>query len=503
MSENKLEEHIKRWEQISQEEGKTSESAGKYYDQHILPYVKEAFINNSKHLLKEKEYDGLILTVGRSPEPQILSLCAIARESTKVGLLYTQAADDSLNRIFEGMGWQHSEVFDRARRIDGSNTTEIYSTIMELYSGWEKCTETNEPMKIAVGITGGKKVMASAAAMAGAILGADIYYVDTDEKNKLNKPVPGSEYLRLLDNPYTVFGDLEVRKAEELYRRHDYAGAHRIFEQLEGQVRTPNQVAVYTAYKLLCATYEAWDNLDIEEATNSLKELLEILDQYSSLSGLVPLHNFKEKFYAQKEALEHLNCIFKKGNEQRALSTPCGFHVAFTIYHNALRRKEQGKLDIACLILYRLLEWIGQHRLAIYDIDTNEPEYSSSGKKEPELLCLYKEKRRNAYKSAGKKLDSIPTALPDKIALADGFHILDALDDAIVTEKPNLQWGELLGRLETRNQSIFAHGMKKVDTGDFEKFKSTVEGLFKKTQKIAKIKFETFDEQHQFIVPFP
>ena len=509
MKKTELERRIEEWEQLSQKRGKTSNEAGEYYDEHILPSVKERFVEKSKLVLRQKTYDGLILTVGRSPEPQILSICAIAGKSTRVGLLYTEAANDSLNRIFKGMDWQYSDVFDRAHRIDGSDTTEIYRTIMELYREWEKYAESDEP-KIAVGITGGKKVMASAAALAGATLRADIYYVDTDEKNKLNKPVPGSEYLRLLDNPYTVFGDLEVQKAKDLYERYDYAGARHIFEQLEEQVRTPDQVAGYKAYKLLCATYEKWDNLDIGEETGSskeLRELLEILGQYPSLPELVPLQNLKKKLRAQKEALEHLRGIFKKGNEQSALSSSVGFHFAFMLYHSALRREAQGKLDMACLILYRLLEWIGQYHLAKYDIDTSQPNYSKTGVDEAELLCQYKAKKKNAYKSAKKKLDSPPTALPiDKIALADGFHILDALDDEIVTQNPVLRWGRFLGRLEVRNQSIFAHGLKRINKDDFEGFKSLVEELFKKAQEIAEIDTtdaDVFKKQHKFISPLP
>ena len=497
MNENELKKHIEEWEQLGFEKGKNSNQAGEYYDEHILPYVKEVFDKGSKCLLKGKKYDGLILTVGGSPEPQILSICAIAGPSTKVGLLYTQAANDSLNRIFEGMGWQHSDVFDRARRIDGSNTSKIYSAIMELYREWEKCTETDEPMKIAVGITGGKKVMASAAAMAGAILGADLYYVDTDDKNKLNKPVPGSEYLRLLDNPYIVFGDLEVRKAEELYRRHDYAGAHRIFQQLEGQVRTPNQVAVYTAYKLLCATYEAWDHLDMSSAKQHLDGLLGILERFSSEIGLVPLHRFKEVFAKQQKALECLEDIFEAqesvSERLDALRMDCGFHFPFMLYHSALRRKEQGKFDMACLIFYRLLEWVGQHRLAMRGIDTSEPNYSSLCIDETTLLDKYNEKRKIIKR--GKVL-----SLPDPIALIDGFLVLAALKDEIIADK---QLPRILGQTEIRNQCVYAHGMKTVSPDKLEPFRKTVKEKFEQAQNLANIDANTISEQHEFIVPFP
>ena len=483
-------EHVENWVEISQKHGKTSNAAGEYYDKHILPHVKEKFIE--KNSPEEDKYDGLILTVGGSPEPVILSISAI--KSKKIGLICTKGRKKSIDRIVKQTHLQPSDLISAGCEVDGGNTIEIYQAIMDFYTKW------NEPKKIALGITGGTKVMSSVAAMAGAILGADIYYVDTNAKNKLNKPVPCSEYLRRLSNPYTVFGDFEIGKAKQLFERHDYAGTRGIFHQLKSKVGDANKAKIYEAYEYLCTAYEAWDNLDIDEAKTSLDQLVEILEQFDRLEGLRPLQGLKSRLKNQIRALEIL-LQFRK-DEGLALKATDGFHFAFMLYHNALRRAQQGKYDIACLILYRLLEWIEQHRLAIIGIDTKEPDYSQSGKKLEELFCLYREKRNNAYKSA-KKPDSAPAALPDKIALVEGFLILDALDDDIVTKDKKLQWGPLLGKLEIRNQSIFAHGMKKIGEEEFENFKSIVDDLFKKAKKLAAIDTDTYDEQHKFIAPLP
>ena len=61
---DEFDEHVEKWVQISQTHGKTSNKAGKYYDQYILPRVKEAFVANNS---PPQEYDGLILTVGGVP----------------------------------------------------------------------------------------------------------------------------------------------------------------------------------------------------------------------------------------------------------------------------------------------------------------------------------------------------------------------------------------------------------------------------------------------------
>ena len=133
--------------------------------------VKKTFINKHKKLPKRK-YDGLILTVGMSPEPLILSILAL--EPKRVGFLYTEETNHLLERIQQEIDLDINQLVDSSRKIDGSNTTEIYEKIMELYTNWDT------PASLAVDITGGNRSMVSGAAMAGAVLGADIYYVDNE-----------------------------------------------------------------------------------------------------------------------------------------------------------------------------------------------------------------------------------------------------------------------------------------------------------------------------------
>ena len=481
MQKAEFDKFVKEWKGMSYNSSDEKAAASTFYDEHIFPYVKKAFINNPTNR-QDKKYDGLILPLGYSPEPLILSILAI--DPKRVGLLYTQETERLLQRIQDETQLRFDRLYKR--KIDGSSTVDVYTAIMELYEEWER------PANLAVDITGGKKSMVGGAAMAAAALGADIYYVD-NTKFTQGKPEPGSEYLSLLDNPYTVFGDLEVEKAKGLYDRYDYAGAARIFNELESQVQTNdlNQAKVYEAYKLLCATYEAWDNLDVGSAKTNLDQLLDILDRFRSLSGLEPLRDYKHILDKQKEALKYLEKIFN--NARLALGTPGGFHFAFMLYHGALRREAQGKLDIACLLLYRLLEWISQHRLALYGIDTSEPDYSKSGLETTELTERYKEKRK-IYKIPGE------ATLPTPIALINGFLILEALEDDIVED---LKWSALKGQVEIRNLCIYIHGMRKVSEGSLKAFKSTVEALFEKAQGIARIDADTCNEQHKFIIPLP
>ena len=480
MQKSEFDARVEEWKKMDYNSFDEKKTTSTFYDEHIFPFVKETFVKNPRNH-QNKEYDGLILPLGYSPEPLILSILAI--KPKRVGLLYTNETEKLLPRI-QGETALTLDQLDKLK-IDGSSTADVYKAIMELYDKWKR------PTNIAVDITGGKKSMVGGAAMAGAVLGADIFYVD-NTKFTQGKPEPGSEYLSLLDNPYTVFGDLEVEKARDLYNRHDYAGAQRIFDQFSKHVGNPDLIIVYEAYGLLCAIYEAWDNLDFENAINSIIDLHGILGRISS-ERLAYLSVFQPRLLNHKTALECLQAI---ADEKPALSITDSFHFAFMLYHSALRRENQGKLDMACLLLYRLLEWIGQHRLELYGINSSEPDYSKSGRDPDDLLKEYKTKRKGLYSKDKKNIES----LPSPIALIDGFLVLDALEDDIVD---GLRWGALRGQVDMRNKNIFAHGINKISPDNYKKFKATVEQLFQKAQEIENIDAKDFNEQHQFIAPLP
>lgn len=477
----KFDELIKEWKNMDRTTVEMQAAASTFYDEKVFPLVKETFVNKLENK-PLKEYDALILPVGFSPEPLILSILAI--NPKRIGLLYTPNTETLLQRIQEETNLTLGQI--QTREIDGSNIVMVYEAIMKLYEEWKR------PTNIAVDITGGKKSMVSGVTMAGAVLGADIYYIDNYRYLRdLSKPEPGSEYLSLLDNPYTVFGDLEVEKAKDLYKGHDYAGAKRVFDELKQQVRDLSKASTYEAYGLLCAAYEAWDNLDIDKAKNHLENLLKQLNQFSLSAALTELRACRSRLDEQKKVLECLLGFIN--NEELALASPDGFHFAFTLYHNALRREAEGKLNTACLILYRLLEWVEQHRLhENYEINTSKPDYSKID--QGTVFKRYGEKRKDMYGDLDR------STLPNPIGLVDGFLVLYALQDDIVE---GLNWRRFHHHVGLRNQTIYAHGMCMIKEPDFNLFKSTVEERFRKAQALAGIEATTFNEQHKFIAPLP
>ena len=187
-----FDELVKEWKNMDRSKAIT------YYDQKIFPLVKEKF---NKDNGPDKQYEGLILTVGFSVQPLILSIGAISPQ--RIGLLYTPATAHLCSQIQTETAYTSGSV--DCCEIDGSNPNGIYETIWELRfsENWENFEN------IAVDITGGKNAMAAGAGLAASVIPADIYYVDSDSYlPDFRMPEPGSEYLRRLESPFesTAYG---------------------------------------------------------------------------------------------------------------------------------------------------------------------------------------------------------------------------------------------------------------------------------------------------------
>ena len=118
---------VEKWEKMDYNSSDEKKAASTFYDEYIFPFVKETFVNNPENR-PNKEYDGLILPLGYSPEPLILSILAIKPE--RVGLLYTNETEKLLPRIQEETVLTLDQL-DKLK-IDGSSTLDVYKAIMEL-----------------------------------------------------------------------------------------------------------------------------------------------------------------------------------------------------------------------------------------------------------------------------------------------------------------------------------------------------------------------------------
>ena len=112
--------------------------------------------------------------------------------------LYTPEVQGFIERIQNQTGFTPAQT--DLLQIDGTDVKGIYDKT------WRFSRDNlGEFKNIAVDITEGKTSMAAGAALAAAVIPADICYVDTDNYlTKFRIPEPGSEYMRILEGPDTL-----------------------------------------------------------------------------------------------------------------------------------------------------------------------------------------------------------------------------------------------------------------------------------------------------------
>jgi len=442
------------------------EVAEAFYLDRIMPLLKEVFVEREGHKV-HREYEGLIMSVGDSYPPLVLSVVTL--RPRRVCFLYTEQTEPYLDTIVILTGLRPSQ-YDK-KKVVKDDALGIYQAIKDVYESWGR------PASVAVDFTGGTKVMSTGAAMAGVIINADFVYIASSRySSRLRRPYPGSESLEFISNPYEVMGDLEEAQGLELMRLHDYAGARRVFARLRERVPEPRR---YEVLELLARACEEWDNLELERAETHLGELIGLVGRYGRTGRdfvlwerLAHLDQQHRALRTLREGLEQLRgAVRREGGTAAEVLSRKEFVQALmgTLYCNALRREEQNKLDMAALLLYRLLELVEQAALAGYGLDTAAPDYSVVDMGADELAARFTGLRAGVYgREAGAQ------GLPARISLVDGYVLLAALGDPL-TE--NLDWQRLRGLVDQRNFGIFAHGFDFIRRKDYEAFKKLVREL--------------------------
>lgn len=166
---------------------------GKFEKAQELYFEKlfEAVINNfQENYSKTLPQGGTLFSVlGFSPEPIILTAKAVKPETHIIFTTNNQKVDNSyLEKFLES---SYELIF-----LNDENFESMYKAMKEQLV-------LNPNSQITVDITGGKKSMVASASIFGKDYGCRIVYVDFSEYIKdLRKPMPGSEILNVVYNPF-------------------------------------------------------------------------------------------------------------------------------------------------------------------------------------------------------------------------------------------------------------------------------------------------------------
>jgi len=473
------------WREMDRSSEKLRIASEEYYKKELMPLIIEYFIQeNAKKI--SGSCDAMVLTLGTSYEPLVLSISVLKPE--KVLILYTDKSHHLLDDVIEFTKLKPSQYV--ATDVDAENPLQLYRKIKDVYEKWGR------PRNIYVDFTGGTKSMAAGCAMAGSAIGAKLIYIAGNFLTDLRKPEPGSEKLCYIDDPYTVFGDLEREQAISLFNKMDYVSAYRIFEELEQRVPGTKE---YSALKYISKAYNAWDSLDISGAADNLSKCYEIVVTEGKIDKSFVLNSHIEKLEKQLgviRVLEKIHCSEEAAKNKSVIFDNIGYLIA-NLYQNAMRREKQEKYEMASLLLYRILEIVEQKRLWNYGVDTSDADFTKLCEDEKVLL----EKANKIIRSVKgfnewKQLDK-------KISLLAGYILLAAVgDDIIKTKKPGKEIdsiNRLRNKVEARNNSIFAHGYEFISKEKYNEFKKVVEDYMNLLCSIEGIDKEELFDSCEFI----
>ena len=72
---------------------------------------------------------------------------------------------------------------------------------------------------------------------AGEWLTCDMFYIDSLEFDpNCGTPVPGTEFLTLLENPYNVYNMQHTLEAKKLFKQHNYEAAANLWEGVKDKL---------------------------------------------------------------------------------------------------------------------------------------------------------------------------------------------------------------------------------------------------------------------------
>ena len=503
--ENVLTERTQEWMNLERATLKQRMIADEFYEKKLMRPIVSEFLMNNKEAVRE-EVEGMILTVGTSYEPLVLSIQLF--KPKRILFLYTPNTERFIDKVIKFCRLKNS-TYDK-RMVREGEPLDVYREIKTAYLAW------NRPEKIYIDLTGGTKAMSSAAAMAGALIDVQLVYVGTnDYLIDFRKPKPGSERIQYIGNPYEVFGDLEIEKAITLLKRYNYAGARERLELLKERVPDPVIRQQLNFIYLLTCVYEHWDALEFQQAHACMERLLAELYRDSKLHHQFIMMDYIPGLMKQKKILDQLVKIPAaiKGYTRMETLKDKEKIVAlmFTLYSNALIREEQEKYDFSTLLLYRLLEMIEQRRLALYNVDVSRVEYfhieyperlfeGKNALTDKEKFEIYRGKIMEIKKMLFRR--SVNDFLPEQISLLEGFIQLAALGDKIVAGTKVIDKIKRIRAMTfLRNNSIYAHGFTPVSRVDFLKFKNFVTGLFQEFCKIERINYKEYLDDIAWIDP--
>ena len=283
-------------------------------------------------------------------------------------LIHTDDRTELINRV------TNATRCEIANPADPVETFKQIKEVIDNVSG-----EYDRNTKIALELTGGKKTMISGGFTAGSIYSlspkCDMFYLDSSEYNAdRGAPKPGTEFLSRLDNPYDVYNVQSVVQAKELYKRHNYEAAERLWDRVQNKLYDHakrydflvNERGEAGEYYGSSHCYYPWDTFDYKAA---VKRKTYSVDRTTYSWGYDEQHVRHITHDRRIDVLDILAEVIDKSTlfatEYRVI------HYAVDRYQNGMRRKQSHRLADAIVRFAQVIEIICNYRIYRLAQDNN------------------------------------------------------------------------------------------------------------------------------------
>ncbi|MHA1380378.1 MAG: TIGR02710 family CRISPR-associated CARF protein [Candidatus Helarchaeota archaeon] len=438
--------------------------------QQIWEFSKDRFKLSIEEKIKKdevKQYKGIIFSVGFSKEPIILNILGFQPEYCF--FIHSSESERILDIIIEETGLRPSNY--KRETLKKNSAADSYNAVKKglKYLMFEKGLKEQE---IALDPTGGTKAMSVGCGIATNSYNIDLLYVDnTDYDTELRRPRPGSERIVNVVNPFRIYYDDVILEGLDMLQIFSFEAARKYFIDAEKNGSDPliPKILLKVAIGL-----HLWDLFEHKKAYKNLSEVLEYINQYQKLHSIKPII---------ENWLQYLRIISQSDDiiEEETLD----------VYFNGNRMRAREQFDNAAMRYYRAIEMNTQYILKRkYNLDTQNPDYTylnsefldkmckQSGKdKSQVLLEQYNAIWEKIFEKKGeKKKFKMNTLLPLKIGLINGLIM------RLILKDPALDFTflfKIFNAVETRNNSILAHGVKPITKKDCDVLKGICEQLLK------------------------
>jgi CRISPR-associated protein (TIGR02710 family) len=442
----------------------TEKERDAWYQENILPLLCEKF-RTVDHAKLKKKYQAIVLSVGESYQPLVLSICAVQPE--KIYFLHTEKTENNIDTIVDVLKLRPRQY--QKELVDPVDPTAIYQSIKRILAQFD-------PSSIAIDFTGGTKSMSAGMAMAAGLIGADLIYISSKWISSIRKPEAGTEELTLVPNPYEVFGDVEMKQAEELWAQGEYNAAAEIFGSLSK--RLPEH-AYFQVLMKLARAYDAWSVLKLGEARDHFGF---VLTEGRSILWRMRANCLKDREFSLIEQQYEIARMLADhvGGQTIEPSVLQDYesmkHLILLLYSIGINYERRKKWGLAALHMYRTIEMVFQHRIALHGILTDSPDYSQISKTDEELIDKVNQilKKHNAAEQCWN-------ALPSQLALSNTHVLLCALDDPIAN---TINVSHIRGGLYTRNYHYLTHGYLAIHEKNYSSINKIANLLVKKLLEV-------------------